>query len=359
MKTLWILCLLITCSFSVAFGQLRVANNSGKNLRVAVGGQTQAIAYKNVTIYNVREKQASLDCLDPVTNTRFVLVKKVPRNGYITIEPSDYPQPAVVQTVQTFQTQAVSYDNQASNNGASLSSVMSGAAVPSSSQKTVTTIVTDQKGVNQTQTQQYLERVLVIYDGFPRFKVFSDIGGSRWQGIEFRGKETTDSIKDNAKNQYYLLAQKDQDVHIGVIFNPSGAINEYGEFRKRLNKEDDTLYINDGEIKKMSTSETKMIKVKFMARGYKIYFEPKPEMRGNNDPISLKYNQRSRPFSAPIGQFYLKVSCTDARGMFHPSLFIPLHVTSGDNYVEITTQDVDKAINADINLNWNSLYFKK
>jgi hypothetical protein len=166
-----------------------------------------------------------------------------------------------------------------------------------------------------------------------------------------------DSIQDNAKNTYDLYIQKNKDIHIGVIFNPEEAINVYGEFRKRVNSGDATLYINEGDIKKMSTNEKKEIRLRFMAKDYKLLFDPKDVSKdGKSTLISMGYDQTSRKFQAPIGQFYLKASCTNTlTGMFYPTVYIPIHVISSDNVITITTEQIKVLTGSDINLKWSNL----
>lgn len=362
MRKIWIAIVFVTiCSFSAAFGQLRVANNYGQDLKITINGEKNDVPNKAIKNFPIRgQKSVYLECATPSGKT-FFISKEVSRSGAVTVEPGD--NSAVIS--QSSQSVVVTTTNLpvANSSGPSpLDAILKGSgqqpAVQTSSTQTVTevrsTYVPTPQTTMPTQSQINLELIKVVYTGAERFKVFSDMGNGQWQGLEFRGKAKADSIQDNAKNEYTLSVQKDRDIHIGVVFNPEDAINIYGELRKRVNRSDAVLYINEGDIKKMSTDEKKAIKIKFMAKDYKLFFDPKDE---SNKVISISYNETSRKFLAPIGQFYLKASCTNtATGMFYPTVYIPVHVAVGDGAVIINTEQIKRATSgADLNLKWSNL----
>lgn len=346
---------MIMCGFSIAFGQLKVGNNFGQNLKITINGEKNDVPDKAIKTFSIRgQKSVYLECT--MTNGKtFFISKEVSRSGAVTVEPGD--NSAVIS--QSSQSVVVTTTNipVTNSSGASpLDAILKGGGQQPVAQtsSTQTTYVSTQQTTMPAQNQISLELIKVVYTGAERFKVFSDMGNGQWQGLEFRGKAKADSIQDNAKNEYTLLVQKDRDIHIGVVFNPEDAINIYGELRKRVNRNDAVLYINEGDIKKMSTNEKKAIKIKFLAKDYKLFFDPKDE---DNKVISISYNETSRKFLAPIGQFYLKTSCTNtATGMFYPTVYIPVHVASGDGVVIINTEQVKRATSgADLNLKWSNL----
>jgi len=359
---------------SVAFAQLKVANNSGRDLKVTINGEVKTIAFKGVSTFAVRVREVNMDIIDLSNNQKFNLTKTVSGSGRVQIEPGDcatvQTQTTTVVSGQVYQPQTITQTTSvpAGVKTGSIGdlfgdvSASTGQASPQvAGQINTQTTQTITPTVNQPVQQQYIQQpqntfnVWVINKTDEAFKVFSDIGGKEWQGLEFSSAKNADTINSSTRNRYYLPVMVG-DMHMGVVYPPKGAIYPYGELRKRVNPGITKFTINTGEITKMSTEKEKMIRVRFMALGYELYFEPKDDVQGgSNDPISIKYKQTSRRFMAPIGQFYLKVSVTDPKKMFHPTVFIPLHVTSTDQLFDITTFEVVKALNADINLNWINL----
>lgn len=375
----WIAWIMLTLfGLTSAFGQLKVTNNFGADLNISVNnGKKELVPNKGTkTFGNVRGRSVWLECQTLDGKTKFNVEKNPSRSGVVWLEPGDAPSIATSQTVSatTYSQQPSQTPAQSVPAGTSLQSLLkqkTSTATPAKQTPAPPSVAEVQR---TTPTPTYtapatvsvptaparevvLDSIKVIYNAKERCKIFSDIGGSSWQGLEFRGKQAIDSIKDNAKNEYDLQIKKDRDLHIGVIFNPEGAINEYGEFRKRVNKDDKEVYINDGDIKKMSTSEKKSISIRYMGnKGSKIYFDPEDtNSKGQKEPISLEYKQQSRRFMTPIGQFYVKVSYTDANGMFHPTVYVPVHVTNRSDVVIITAEQVNKALGADLNLDWSKL----
>ncbi|MFZ2309927.1 MAG: hypothetical protein WAW11_00065 [Patescibacteria group bacterium] len=375
MRKLWIAFVFVAmCGLTTAFGQLRVTNNFGQDLKVAINGEENKIANKETKTFAVRgQKTVYLDCVTLDGKNKFTLPKEVSRSGLVVIDPTENRLDRGENTANNVPA-ASTPNNIMPGTGAttvapatsgSLAAILQGGkpantntgnngsnSVPVSS----ITTMSNQTNIVQ-QPQAGLEPIKIVYTGAERFKVFSDLGGSQLQGTEFRGKATADSIQDNAKNEYDVYIQKNKDIHIGVIFNPEDAINIYGEFRKRVNQGDATLYVNEGDIKKMSTNEKKEIKLKFMAKDYKLLFDPKDESKdGKSTLISMGYDQTSRKFKAPIGQFYLKASCTNTlTGMFYPTVYIPIHVISSDNVITITAEQIKVLTGSDINLKWSNL----
>lgn len=363
MRKIWIAFVFVAmCGLTTAFGQLRVTNNFGQDLKVAINGEENKIANKETKTFAVRgQKNVNLECATLDGKNKFTMPKEVSRSGMVTIDPAD-------NRMSRDQSVPVNVETGAPVNqsGSPLAAILQGGKTANSntvnnvtnnvSNSVPVNVVSNQVNIVQ-QPQAGLEQIKIVYTGAERFKVFSDLGGSQLQGTEFRGKATADSIQDNAKNEYNVYIQKNKDIHIGVIFNPEDAINIYGEFRKRVNSGDATLYINEGDIKKMSTNEKKEIKLKFMAKDYKLLFDPKDVSKdGKSTLISMGYDQTSRKFQAPIGQFYLKASCTNTlTGMFYPTVYVPIHVISSDNVITITAEQIKVLTGSDINLKWSNL----
>lgn len=374
MKKFLIAFLFVTMyGFTAVFGQLRVANNYGQDLNVSINGEKSVVPYKGVKTFAVRgQKTVYLDCSTLDGKNKFTMPREVSRSGLVTIDPSDNrldkgenTNSVPVSSAPNNIMPETGVTTPPSAAGGSLASILQGGQkVNTSANSNVSNSVpvNSMVTVNSNQfiappAQTGAEPIKVVYTGTERFKVFSDLGGSQLQGTEFRGKATADSIQDNAKNIYDIYIQKNKDIHIGVIFNPEDAINIYGEFRKRVNQGDATLYINEGDIKKMSTNEKKEIRLKFMAKDYKLLFDPKDVSKdGKSTLISMGYDQTSRKFQAPIGQFYLKASCTNTlTGMFYPTVYIPIHVISSDNTITITAEQIKVLTGSDINLKWSNL----
>jgi hypothetical protein len=365
-KSLIVFLFVTMCGFSAAFGQLRVSNNYGQDLKITINGEENVVPYKGIKIFGVRgEKNIVLECATLDGKNKFSMPREVNRSGMVTVDPVenrlDRGQSSQISTV---------VETPVNQSGGQLAALLQGGK-----QTTTPTIVNKENNAgssvsvnsvtttsNQTnivqQSQAGFEKIKVVYTGVERFKVFSDLGGGQWQGIEFRGKSKADSIGDNSKNEYDLYIQKNRDIHVGVVFNPEKSINEYGEFRKRVNAGDNVLYINQGDIKKMSTSERKAIKIKFMAKNFKLFFDPEDESKdGKSTAISINYEETSRKFMAPVGQFYLKASCTNlATGMFYPTIYIPIHIGNSDSSFEVTTEQINRLVNgADLNLKWSNI----
>ena len=378
MKKLIFICLLTVCSLSVAFAQLKVANNSGRDLKVTINGDTKTIAFKSVTTFGVRVREVNMDIVDLSNNQKFYLTKKVSGNGRVQIESSDltqtqtttvvssqvYNQPTQVVSTQTTSVPAGVKTGSIGNLFGDVSASTGQASPQVAGQINIQTTQTTQTTapiINQPaqpQNQVYLSRIRVVYTGAERCKVFSNIGGDEWQGLEFRGKVTADT-KDNTRNSYFLPVQTGKDLQVGLVFKPGEAINEYANVRKRVNPGDTVFYINESDIKKMSfNKETgerpKMIVIVCLCKEYDLVFT-NPE-----DPskrISLSYGEKSNVFNSPIGQFYLQASPQKVSTKENqPTIYLSEQVTEGSGNIKITDQDVKRCLDSPlkgINLYWD------
>jgi len=162
---------------------------------------------------------------------------------------------------------------------------------------------------------------------------------SEGQGLELLGSVDSVNNKSGAKNSYTIFVRKNADLVIGVGEKKQAnqAIWPYGEIRKRVNSGDAVCRITDADVKMMSTSETKKLRLKVDAKGYKILVEP-----DSGDLISLAYQGVSRAVELPVGQSYIRIAYTDPQGVFHPTAFMSVHVTSQDKYISITANDLAK-----------------
>jgi hypothetical protein len=380
MKKLVIICILVICGASVTFGQLKVANNSGRDLKVTINGDTKTIAFKSESTFGVRVREANMDIIDPVNNQKFYLTKKVSGSGRVQIEPGDC---AIVQTQTTTVVSSQVYNQPAQVISTQTAAVPSGVKTGSISDlfgdvsastgqaspqvagqtntQTTQTTQTMAPIINQPQAQQqnqvYLSRIRVVYTGAERCKVFSNFGGDEWQGLEFRGKVTAD-IKDNTRNSYNLPVQTGKDLQIGLVFKPGEAINEYANVRKRVNPGDTVFYINEGDIKKMSFNKEagerpKMVVIICLCKEYNLVFTD-PENPSKR--ISLSYGEKSIAFKSPIGQFYLQASPQKVSTKENqPTVYLSEQVTEKTDIIKIYDQDIKRCLDSPlkgINLYW-------
>lgn len=350
MKKFLVLFLMTMCGFMAAFGQLRVANNFGQDLNVTVNDQKALIPYKGMKTFKASGRNVWLKCSSINGKLSFDLAKEVSRSGLVTIEPfSDrMPHGSSEQSTTTTVTESSYSSNLPAQNSAapgSLAAILKGGSSNSQSSNSSTTRTTTTYGTPVVaQTVNPGSNIAFVYKGDDRFKIFSEIG----RGLEFKGKDTLNP-EDNARNRYILSVPRNQDliIGLGIKEGENQAIWRYAEIRKRINSWDSACYIYQKDIRKSSTSENKSLKIKLLAEDYKIFFEP-----DSGDPISLGtskgYKGVSRPIDVPVGQFYIRVSYTDARGMFHKTVFVPKHVTAKDRYLEFSKADLDNAVV----LNW-------
>lgn len=288
MKKSIFLLLAMAVSGMTAFGQLRVSNGYGEKLTVTIGNESREIAVNELQQFSVRTQSVTLKC--KTNGTTFTVTKTVPRSGLITIEPSD---------------------NQ------------NGTAANRQQAKTTTT-----KADVTTATKE----LPLIYKGNTSFKIFSETG----RGLEF----FADSVTENIQEAYFISAPTNKDLVIGIGIRGDGeAIWRYAEIRKRVGPNDTAVNISDKDIRKMSTTQNKKLKIRLTAKNYKFFFNPTI-----GDPISLGFNGVSRPLEMPIGQFYIMGSFTDPAGMFHPTVFIPVHVTNDDKHLEINENNLKSAV---------------
>jgi hypothetical protein len=333
-KIVFLFVLLSSGLWSVA--QLRVANNFGRDLYVSVDGKEAFINNKGVKTFATRPRTAYLECRT-TDNLKFSITKEVSRAGLVTITPDDYSN--TVSAVSTINP-VTTYEVQSNSNEASLDEMLSSGGSPvnySTPVVTNQTVITKQTVSTPATVVKTVvsEQIKFVYTGSSRFKIFSAVG----RGLEFLGTDTTEV--DNAKNEYSLMVPKNEDLIIGIGLKTSTeqAIWPYAEIRKRVNVGDGQVIITQRDLKKMSTSENKKLRIRLMAQNYKIFFEPDA-----SDPISIGYREISRAIEVPVGQFYIRVSYTDPRGKFNRTVFVPKHVTATDTYLEITKSDLDNAV---------------
>jgi len=333
MKNFLVLFLMTTCGFIAAFGQLRVVNNFGQDLNVTINDQKSLIPYKGVKTFKASGRNVWLKCSTINGKLNFDLAKEVSRSGLVTIEPS-------VDRMSHGSADASS-SVPAQNNSSpatGLAALLKGSSQDGT--KLPDAKINSANAINLPTQPVSGERISFVYKGSDKFKIFSEIG----RGLEFKGNDTL-NVDDNARNRYILNVPRNQDliIGLGIKEGENQAIWRYAEIRKRINSWDSACYIYQKDIKKMSTSENKALKIRLIAENYKIFFEP-----DSGDPISLGFKGVSRSIEVPVGQFYIRVSYTDANGMFHKTVFVPRHVTAKDKYLEFTKSDLDNAVV----LNW-------
>ena len=350
MKKLFVLCLMIVGIFVTAFGQLKVANNFGQDLSITVNGQKMLVPYKGIKNFKASGRVVWLECATPDGKIKFSIAKEASRTGSIKVEPEDNVGKSTSSVSTTTVTESYSSNLPAQNStttSGSLAAILKGGSPSSSSSNSSTTqTITTSTYVAPaaTQTVNLGSNIAFVYKGDDRFKIFSSVG----RGLEFRGSDTLNP-EDNAKNRYILNVSRNQDliIGIGIKEGENQAIWRYAEIRKRVNAWDSVCYIYQQDIRKSSTSENKNLRIRLVAQDYKIFFKPE-----TGDPISLDckggYKGVSRPIDVPVGQFYIRVSYTDAQGMFHKTVFVPKHVTAKDRYLEFSKTDLDNAVQ----LNW-------
>jgi hypothetical protein len=348
------------CGVSAAFGQLKVTNNSGQDLVVTVNGQKAQMPYKTAKTFQARGRNVWLEAI--ANGKKFSIEKSVPRSGSISIESSDIAatsnQQAASSTVgSSGSTESNAVPIEASNaspvsansanplRSSKATSAKTNSVVPTpvpSNATSVPTPVTAQSTNNQPVIK---EKTIIVYKGSDRFKIFSEIG----RGLEFCGADSLNK-DDNAKNVYGMTIPKNKDLVIGIGIKESGdpSIWPYAEIRKRVNLWDQECIITSKDVKKMSTEKKKSVRIRLLVPGVKIYFEPGTEVADNSKdkgPISIGYKETSRFIEVPIGLFFIRLTYTDATGMFRHTIFLPIHITDNDRYLEITENNLKGAIN--------------
>jgi len=340
MKKLFVLLVMTMCGLMTAFGQLKVTNNFGQDLNITVGGQKNLVSYKGVKTFKISGRTVWLECQSLDGKIKFSVSKDVSRRGLVSVEPGDFSPQALNKSAETVIT-STSLPSQSMGSTGSLAAILKG------TNKTNTNVTSPpaqvpNNAINIVSVTAVAvgERIAFVYKGSDRFKIFSEIG----RGLEFKGGDSLNA-EDNAKNRYVLNVPRNQDliIGLGIKEGENQAIWRYAEIRKRVNSWDTACYIYQKDIKKMSTSENKSLRIRLIAQEYKIFFEPDA-----GEPISIGYRETSRSIDVPVGQFYIRVSYTDPRGMFHKTVFVPKHVTKKDKYLDITKNDLDNAVQ----LNW-------
>ena len=390
MRKIFVLFLMTMCGLTTAFGQLRVNNDFGQDLNVTIGGQKNLVPYKGTKTFRASGRTVWLECVTLDGRLKFNFTKNVSRNGLVRIEATDNvlvnSSTSTVTSVTSVQNSDFSSNSIPLSNASNSNITQSSGGLtailknnsqsntqPSTTRQSVTSTyvqptVTKNESIQlpqKPQNQIVYKTIRVVYTGSQMCKVFSDIGGGSWKGLEFYPEKSDDPAKGSSSNSYKLPVQVDRDLHIGLVFNLNNSINEYGEFRRRINKNDSVLYIGDNEIKKMSSYgdegaadkkfkiKPRKMRVELLAKGYKIVFgEPNNEV----NKISLKSGDKSPLISVPNGQFYIQVSCTRLADMMYcPTFFIPIHTTFGDRMIQIKTADIERVLGGydkDLNLFW-------
>lgn len=343
-KILFLFGMLVIFALS-ASSQLRVTNNFGQDLNVENGGKTVFIPSKGMVVFPTRSRTVVLSCWTSDSKIKFVVSKEASRAGLVEINVSDGAG-AVSQAnpiIYTNASEPVSTPTYISENSQSLSAILSGTTTseiytPPTVNTSVSSVVTETSNVSFTnQTTQTIvtgEPITIEYSGNRTLKIISKEG----QGLELFG--SADSLNNpGAKNKYTIYVKKNADLVIGVgeKKRANQAIWPYGEIRKRINSNDAVCKITDSDVKMMSTNETRKLKFRVDAKGYKILIEP-----DLGDLISLAFQGISRAVELPVGQSYVRIAYTDPQGVFHPTAFMSVHVTSQDRYISITANDLAK-----------------
>jgi len=385
MRKIWILLVLLITFGLSSFSQLRVANNFGKDLYVSVNGKEELISNKGVKVFSSTRgvRTIWLDCR-LADGTKFTVAKDVSRSGLVEIMVGDNSVSSgttnqsisanqstggsVNYTAPVYSNSATAYSdaindlsgkpssytdvdaiNNSSNNSSgvsdqsSLNAILKGGntSTPSTNYQSTVTVsqaYTPTNTVSAVVNQPVIvsgEALRIEYAGTKTLKIISSEG----QGLELLGSVDSVNNKSGAKNSYTIFVRKNADLVIGVGEKKQAnqAIWPYGEIRKRVNSGDAVCRITDADVKMMSTSETKKLRLKVDAKGYKILVEP-----DSGDLISLAYQGVSRAVELPVGQSYIRIAYTDPQGVFHPTAFMSVHVTSQDKYISITANDLAK-----------------
>ena len=286
MKKIILASILAMCSMVAAFGQLKVSNGYGQTLKVTIDNQTLTIPNLGVqTFSSTPNAQAVLLKCETLNGVKFSVAKEIPAAGLIMIGPNDNPQ------------------------GSQISKVPSG-------------------------------QIKLVYKGSISFKIFSAIG----RGLEFSPNDSVNYITDPKGELVLGIGIKEGN-------GEDQSIWPYAEIRKRLGPGETICRISDADIKKLSNKPTKgknALKIQLTAPDYKIYVSSTPESISLSCPKNSRGGISKEKIETPIGQFYLKASYTDPQGMFHPTVFIPKHVTSNDSHLDISEQDLKNAVQ----LNW-------
>ena len=341
------------------FGQLKVTNNSGQELTVTINGQKAVMPYKTAKTFQARGRNVWVEAI--ASGKKFSIEKTVPRSGSISIESSDISASSAstqstpasnVGSAGSTESNAVPIGEAPNTSVSSTANPLRSsrvsnttsnavpASVPSSNAVSASSVAALPASNNQPVIKG--EKTTIIYKGSDRFKIFSEIG----RGLEFCGADSLNK-DDNAKNSYVMVISKNKDLVIGIGIKESDdpSIWPYAEIRKRVNSWDQTCIINGADVKKMSTDKKKAVRIKLLAPG-KIYFEPGTEAsERDKEPISIGTKETSRLLNVPIGLFFIRLVHTDVTGMFKRTVFIPIHITDKDRYLEITEANLKGAIN--------------
>ncbi len=274
---------ILTMCSAAAFSQVKVSNGFGQTLKVTINEQTATIPNNGVQAFSATGSAVLIKCETADGTIKFSVAKAVPASNLIIISPADG------QTSQTLRN-------------------------PSG-------------------------QIKLIYKGSISFKIFSVLG----RGLEFSASDSVNYINDPKGELVLGIGIKEGN-------GEDQSIWPYAEIRKRFSAHETVCRISDADIKRLSNKPLKgknALKIMLTAQEYKIYVSSQPESISLSCPKGSRGGISKGKIETPIGQFYLKASYTDPKGMFHQTVFIPKHVTSSDSHLDISEQDLKNAVQLD------------
>lgn len=316
MKKVFFLSLLLTLTLGV-FGQLKVINNFGKDLNVESGGKALFIPNHGAANFATRSKVVTLACWSTNGQIKFNIQKKVSRSGVVKIEPSDN-----VVTNTNVLAKSVNKVN-VNVSETDLSYILEGGG-----SAPVTTIATSSSSpdISFISSDEYLP---LRYLGSKNLKIIS----YRGQGVELSAGDSLSRV--------LLPVKKGADLVIGVgekRYN-NQAVWPYAEIRKYVGTNDTVCVVTDADIKMLATGESKKVRFKVEALGYKVLIET-----DEAEVISLGHKGISQLMELPLGQSYIRIAYTDSDGEFHPTAFMPVHITQQDRVIIIDKKALSKTL---------------
>lgn len=313
MKKFFFLSLLLTLTLGV-FGQLKVINNFGKDLNVESGGKALFIPNHGAAHFATRSKVVTLACWSTNGQIKFNVNKQVSRSGVVKIEPSDNVVTNTNVSAKSANTVNVNVSE------TDLSYILEGGG-----SAPVTTISTSSSSPDIS-SDEYLP---LKYLGSKNLKIISHRG----QGVELSAGDSLSRV--------LLPVKKGADLVIGVgekRYN-NQAVWPYAEIRKYVGTNDTVCVITDADIKMLATGESKKVRFKVEALGYKALIET-----DEAEVISLGHKGVSQLMELPLGQSYIRIAYTDADGEFHPTAFMPVHITQQDRVIIIDKKALSKTL---------------
>lgn len=324
MKKFLVLMFLAVCGTGSAFSQLRVANNFGQTLNVETGGgKTISIPDKGVAVFPVRVRVATLSCQTPDNRIKFFVSRKVSRSGLVEILSGDNigAMPMVKQKDSIILV-SDKPDTVAVTEGPSLDDIVKGK---------VEVAVSDSNVISQAPS---IRQIKIKYSGAfdPRILLGEGQGAKL---LEF------DSIDNSGAKTCILNAQKDSDLLINFVLkddkNPSQIIWPYVKITRHL--DDSVCKITDFDIESLVFPETKKVRLKFESENCRLIIKSKKDRL-----IFLGYQETSGPIALPIGKSYIEAAYIDSKDCFHPKVWLPICVASGDKIITITATDLAKSV---------------